>query len=57
MAKTEIHWTYLCPHSHESLLEAFVINKEENKYLDFEVDEEFDLWFVIKQLQSSPAYY
>lgn len=57
MAKTEIHWIYLCPHSHESLLEAFVINKEENKYLDFEVDEEFDLWFVIKQLQSSPAYY
>ena len=47
---TEIDWIYSCQHTHKSLLEAVYINKEENKYFDFEVDEEFDFWFVIKQL-------
>ena len=47
---TEIDWIYSCQHTRKSLLEAVYINKEENKYFDFEVDEEFDFWFVIKQL-------
>ena len=47
---TETDCIYLWPHTQKSFLEAFFINKEESTYFDFEVDEEFDFWFVIKQL-------
>lgn len=47
---TEIDWIYSCPHTHKSPLETFFANKEESKYFDFEVDKEFKVWFVIKQL-------
>ena len=54
---TEIDWIYSCPHTHKSPLETFFANKEEKKYFVSEVDKEFEVWFVIKQLSSSSRYY